>query len=107
MSLIKQTDQIPDAATVRRLLRAKGYSTIKVKRSHSPWSGAVFFDVSIPTPPGVAVITDSGTEHTPGGIYSNDAGATAKLLTTLADACKQVEKDAVLSVLPAPLELAA
>jgi hypothetical protein len=94
MSLIKQTDQIPDAATVRRLLKAKGYTEIKVKRTHSPFSGDTFFDVTAPTPPGVAVITDSGTEHTPGGVYSSDGGATAGKLQSLADACKLVAREA-------------
>lgn len=92
MSLIKQTDKIPDAATVRRLLKAKGYTEISVKRCNSPFSGTTFFDVQMKAPPGVSVITDSGSERNPGQkFYSSDAGATAGKLATLHDACKELE----------------
>jgi hypothetical protein len=94
MSLIRQTDQIPDAATVRRLLKAKGFTAIKVKRSHSPWSGDVYFNVSTPTPPGVAVVYDSGCEAHPGEkFFSDDAGRTAGNLQSLAAACKAIEAE--------------
>ena len=84
MSMIKQTENIPDAATVRRLLKERGFThKVSIRRCNSPFSGMVFFDVSMKIPEGVTLIT-SGSSDRPGTQYgSSDGGKHASLLVEL------------------------
>ena len=94
MSLIKQTNTIPDAATVRHLLKAKGFTEkLSVRRSSSPFSGTTFFSVEITAPARVSVITSCASDR-PGTAYgSNDGGQHAGRLAELDRTLEQIESE--------------
>lgn len=68
------------AAEVRTALKDAGVTgRFSVKRISNPFTGDTYFDVSLPKPEGIAVITESrsgqGTRF-----YSTDEGKTAQVL---------------------------
>ena len=62
MSLIRETQTITDAAAVRRLLKAKGFTCkLSVRRWNPPLGGNGYFSVELPIPEGVSVVSSGGT----------------------------------------------
>lgn len=92
MSLIRETQTITDAAAVRRLLKAKGFTCkLSVRRWNPPLGGNGYFSVELPIPEGVSVVSSGGSDK-PGTRYgSSDGGQHAALLSRLDETLKQIQ----------------